>query len=313
MGNLKEIAAQFQRKESRAQWRKISLLGFGWLLSSLLSAQPTAIASLQPERVETGDTTTLLIFVSGLNSEPKEVDFISWASVFPATNILHRSAWRRSGSQWMSRFTLIAFDSASLELPPLKVRLASGSPLETNPLKLTVFPTPGGREITDMAKIRDIRREPESWQDYWPWGAGILVFLSLIGWWFWKNRRKPISPQAPKQEIAPPVSASEKALQQLDELQQKQLWKQEQTKEHYAALSLILREYLESRYGIAALESTTSEIQMMLVSTDLPTGSRDLLEEILQKTDLVKYARSEPSAATHLAVLEKARGLIHPH
>ena len=313
MGRLRDITAQFQCKECRVQWRKISLLCLGWFISNLLPAQPTAIASLQPERIETGDTTTLLIFVSGLNSEPKEVDFMAWASVLPATNILHRSAWRRSGSQWMRRFTLIAFDSASLELPPLQVRLASGSPLETNKLKLTVFPTPGGREITDMAKIRDIRREAGSWLDYWPWGAGILLLLSLTGWWFWKKSRKPLPLQSPNQDNTPPVSASEKALQQLDELQQKRLWKQEQTKEHYAAFSLILREYLESRYGIAALESTTSEIQMMLVSTDLPTSSRDLLEDILQKTDLVKYARSEPSAATHLAVLEKARSLINPH
>jgi len=289
------------------------LLGLGWLLSSLLSAQPSAIASLQPERIETGDTTTLLILVTGLNSEPKEVDFNAWASVLPATNILHRSAWRRSGNQWMRRFTLIAFDSTSLELPPLQVQRTSGNPLETNKLKLTVFPTPGGREITDMAKIRDIRREPETWLDYWPWAAGILLLLGLAGWWFWKNSRKPVPLQAPNQEIAPTVSASEKALQQLDELQQKQLWTQDQTKEHYASLSLILREYLESRFGIAALESTTSEIQTMLISTDLPSGSRDLLKEILQKTDLVKYARSEPSAATHLAVLDKARLLIDPH
>jgi len=313
MGNFKEITARFQGKESRAQGRKIMLLGLGWLLSSLLSAQPSAIASLQPERIETGDTTTLLILVTGLNSEPKEVDFNAWASVLPATNILHRSAWRRSGNQWMRRFTLIAFDSTSLELPPLQVQRTSGNPLETNKLKLTVFPTPGGREITDMAKIRDIRREPETWLDYWPWAAGILLLLGLAGWWFWKNSRKPVPLQAPNQEIAPTVSASEKALQQLDELQQKQLWTQDQTKEHYASLSLILREYLESRFGIAALESTTSEIQTMLISTDLPSGSRDLLKEILQKTDLVKYARSEPSAATHLAVLDKARLLIDPH
>lgn len=313
MGNLKEIVAQLQRKVRRIHLRKRSLLGFACLFSSILWAQPTVIASLQPERIETGDTTTLLILVSGLNSAPMEIDFNVWASVFPTANILHRSAWRRSGNQWMRRFTLIAFDSANLELPPLKVRLASGNSLETNKLRLTVFPTPGGREITDMAKIRDIRREPESWLDYWPWGAGILVLLSLSGWWFWKNSRKPIPVLAPSQETPPPVSASEKALQKLNELQQKQLWKQDQTKEHYAEISLILREYLESLYGIAALESTTSEIQMMLSRTDFPAGSQALLEEVLQKTDLVKYARSEPSEATHLAILKKARGLIDPH
>ncbi|MFN0036475.1 MAG: hypothetical protein ACKVUS_15525 [Saprospiraceae bacterium] len=277
-----------------------------------LSAQPKAFASLQPERIETGDTTALLVIVSGLNAEPKEVDFSPWASVFPASNIIRRSDWRRSGARWTRRFTLIAFDSATLELPPLNVRLAAGKPLETNELTLTVFPTRGGKEISDMAKIRDIRREPESWMDYWPWGAGALTVLALFVWWLRKSRRKPQPVVTQTAAAPPPVPASELALQQLSQLQQKQLWKNGQTKEHYAELSLILREYLENRYRIAALESTTAEIQKMLATTDFPPDARSDLKELLQKTDMVKYAQSQPPEAAHEQVLEKARELIAP-
>jgi len=283
------------------------------LLSTFhLSAQPKAFASLKPERIETGDTTSLLVIVTGLNVEPKDVDFSPWAPVFPASNIIGRSTWRRSGAQWMRRFTLIAFDSATLELPPLYVRLGVGKPLETNELTLTVFPTRGGREITDMAKIRDIRREPESWMDYWTWAAGGLALLLLSYWWLRKNQRKPQPVVLQTAPATPPVSASELALHQLSQLQQKQLWKNGQAKEHYAELSLILRAYLETRFGIAALESTTAEIQKMLTNTDFPSDLRPDLKELLQKTDLVKYAQSEPPEATHEAVLITARALIAP-
>jgi len=293
--------------------RKTRLLLATFLLATFhLSAQPKAFASLQPERIETGDTTGLLILVSGLNTEPKEVDFSPWASVFPATNIIGKSNWRRSGTQWTRRFTLIAFDSATLNLPPLNVRVATGKPLETNELTLTVFPTRAGREITDMAKIRDIRREPVSWMDYWPWGLGALAAFSLLFWWLRKNRRKPQPMVVQTTPEPPPVSPSELALRQLSQLQQKQLWKNGQAKEHYAELSLILRAYLETRYGIAALESTTMEIQKLLVATDFPPDQRPDLKELLQKTDLVKYAQSQPAEAVHEAVLAKARELVMP-
>jgi len=277
-----------------------------------LTAQPKAFASLQPERIETGDTTGLLILVSGLNSAPKDVDFSPWAAVLPVSNIIGRSDWRRSGTQWTRRFTLIAFDSARLELPPLNVRVASGKPLETNELTLTVFPTRTGREITDMAKIRDIRREPESWLDYWPWAIGVLTGLILLVWRLGKRKAKPEPVVSQITSELPLVSATEMALQKLSQLQQKQLWKNGQTKEHYAELSLILREYLEKHYGIAALESTTDEIQKMLTATDFPIGLRPDLKELLKKTDLVKYAQSQPAEAVHEQVLLKARALIAP-
>ncbi len=277
-----------------------------------MCAQPKAIASLRPERIETGDTTGLLILVSGLNAAPKDIDFSPWASIFPVSNIIGRSEWHKSGAQWTRRFTLIAFDSATLELPPLFVRVAAGKPLETNALILTVFPTRAGREITEMAAIREIHREPESLLDFWPWAAGILAGLILLVWWIRKKQRKILPAVVPIEMVLPPVSATEMALQQLSELQQKQLWRKGQLKEHYAELSLILRTFLESRYGIAALESTTAEIQKLLTKTDYSPKSQMDLKALLQKADLVKYAKSEPEEAAHEAVLIKAKALVIP-
>jgi hypothetical protein len=281
------------------------------LVTCNLSAQPKAFASLQPDRIETGDTTALIVLVSGLNKAPKDVDFVSWASIFPASNIIGRSDWTRSGAQWIRRFTLIAFDSARLELPALSVQVASGKPLITNELTLNVYPTRAGREITDMAKIRDIRREPESWLDYWPWAAGVLACLIL--WVGWMRKKRVHPPVVVIQNTASPtLSARELALEKLTQLQQKQLWKTGALKEHYAELSMILREYLENSYGISALESTTVEIQKMLANTAFPTDLRSSLNALLEKTDMVKYAQSQPPETVHEEVLAQARALIAP-
>lgn len=299
-------------KKHKALLRLGLLLALSFGALHLAQAQVKAFASFKPERVETGDTFALIVIVSGVNSTPKDVDFVSWSDVFPASNILRRDPWKRSGAQWMRQYTLIAFDSANLALPPLTVLLPVGKPLTTNELTLNVFPTRGS-ELSEMAPMRDIYREPVSWLDYWPWAAGVLVVLLLLIWYLRKINRKPVAPvvvQAAPQP--PPVSATDIALQKLDNLHQQALWKKGQVKEHHAALSLIVREYLETQYGIAALESTTSETLQMLSTTGFSKNQAPLLQEILQKTDLVKYAQSQPPDTFHESVLEKARTLIIP-
>lgn len=291
---------------------RLMTLVAGLLSTVFLAAQPKAFASLQPDRIETGDTSGLILLVSGLNTAPGEVDFSPWSEVMPLANIIGRTEWRRSGAQWTRRFTLIAFDSANLQLPPLKVRISTGEPLLTNALTLLVFPTRAGREISDMARIRDIRREPASWMDDWPLIAGLFLVSLLLVWWLRKSRKKP-APLVQELNLAPPsLSPAELAMQKLGALQQKQLWKQAQTKEHYAELSLILREYLETQYRIAALESTTPEIMQLLAGSSLSPSQLKELKELLQKTDLVKYAQSQPPNETHEAVLVKASALIQP-
>ena len=53
------------------------------------------------------------------------------------------------------------------------------------------------------------------------------------------------------------MSLSKKQIRQLEEAQ---LWQNNQAKQYYFRLSEIIREYLESRYGFLALESTTPEV-----------------------------------------------------
>lgn len=280
-------------------------------VAPIVRAQSKAFATLKPDRIETGDTTTLTVIVSGLRTRPGDVDFISWKTAFPLTNIRASSDWRQSGAQWIRQYTLIAFDSASLELPALSVLTGVGKPLNTNTLNLDIIPAAGG-EISDMAPLRDIYREPVSWTDYWPWALGALAVLVLVIVYF---RRKPkkAGTVAPPVPVSPPqISATETALQKLNALESRQLWKNGQEKEHHTELSIIVREYLESNYKVAALESTSTEILALLKSGNFSAVRIPLLQEILNKTDMVKFAQSRLPEAAHEMVLEKARELITP-
>lgn len=298
------------RRKIRQMSGQILLLGGLIFCSVYVAAQATATASLQPERIETGDTFTLRILVAGTTVEPGQVDFGAWASMLPAKNILAHYGWHKTGPQWVQNFTLVTFDSATLDLPPLAVRLHLGETAETNPLRLTVMPTAAEADVNSMASIRDIERSPSNLLDYWPWALGGLVLL-LVARRFLRRKKTPPVPvvvAAPTVALPPPIHAE--SLQKITLLERKRLWEKGQIKEHYAELSLIVREYLEKRYGIPALESTTMEIEQMLKTTDFPKVLNLAIQDLLSKADLAKYAQSSPPAAFHEKAIEKARGMI---
>ena len=296
--------------EYRRYIRMLAAVVF-FILTFRSAAQVTANAAFDPVRVETGDTFTLRVLVSGLRSAPNQVDFSAWNPQLPEKNVLNKSGWSKSGAKWVQRFTLIAFDSATLQLPPLTVHLHLGDTVQTNALQLEVTPTPSPAETRDMDAIRDIRREPTVWMDYWPWAAGGLVlFLALIRYIRRRSKRPkpPVVVQAPPPPPGP--TPRESALQKLASLEQEKPWEKGQLLAYYAELSIIVREYLEKQYGILALESTTREIAHLLKNTNFPSTLNAPLQYLLQQADLIKYADIAPPNSYHEKALESARQVV---
>ena len=65
----------------------------------------------------------------------------------------------------------------------------------------------------------------------------------------------------------------------------------------YVKLSLIVRRYLEDRFGLRSPELTTQEfLAEMGRSPDLARSHQQLLRDFLTQADLVKFAGLRPSA-----------------
>lgn len=287
------------------------LAGVFFLCLTTVRGQNASL-TLEPRRIEPGDTATLRIMVSGVSAQPESVDFSPWKDLLPPENILSRAGWQRNGTVWLYRCTVIAFDSAILQLPPVAVRLHLGKSLETNAVQWQVVPKAISGDVSGMAPMRDLHREPVRWTDYWPWAAGALAILLLIVWRMRRRRKKTPVRAAPV--AAPPpvreIPAQELALQKIDVLARQRLWEKGELKTHYVELSLLLREYLEKRYRISALESTTREILQLLKSTDFPLNLTASLRELLEQADLTKYARTPPPPEYHEKSLQNARDLV---
>lgn len=288
----------------RPRWT--GLLPFLFLLLVPAGAGAQAGAAFDSVVVETGEPFMLHIAVQDVAGHPKDVDFSAWDSIFPPQNMLRQSGWLLEGDQWKNDFTLITFDSADLRLPPLTLHFHDGSTMETNPLTLSVAPTPYPSDPNDIADIADIHREPFSWTDALPWvlTVGGLCALAYLAWWLLKRRRQKVrsrSIQLPPHELA---------LRELDALAKRGLWQQKQVKAYYEALTYIARQYLQQRFGVPALESVSDETLYRLQSTDFPQALLPVLATLLHTADRVKFAKGEPPEDYHESAWAAVRTLV---
>lgn len=287
------------------------LFTFFLLFLPRLAAQTTASAALDSNFAETGNPFVIHFSVpKNAGSEPQEIDFKAWEPFFPAENRLAMSAWADTGSQHLAHLTLIAFDADTLLLPPLAIRLRGGGRALTNPLQIVIMPTPSPDDLVDMAPIEDIRHEPTHWTDYWPWAAGAFGILLLLGLLFWQAARlgrKKNTALSRRLELPPHALA----LRRLEALTEKRLWQQGEVKAYYAELTHILRYFLEKRYNIPALESTSDTLLGHLAQrTDFPANQLHTLRELLTQADLAKFAKSVPPIAYHHQAWQTVRQAV---
>ena len=259
-----------------------------------LHGQTEAFAELDSV-VETGNPFVLQIHLPEvLGVTPQDLDFSAWDSIIPSDNILSQTAWQKDSKGYVKNVTLIAFDADSLLLPPLAIQLKGGGQALTNPLQLTVIPTPSPDDLRDMADIKDIRREPFSWRAllyaYREWILLVLGLLAitLIGYQIYKQKFRSDAALSRSVQLPP----HEYALRRLEALDRKQLWQSGQPKLFYAELTHIIREYLEKRFQIPALESVSDEILRQLHRSDFPATLVADLQKLLMEADLAKFAQS---------------------
>ena len=139
----------------------------------------------------------------------------------------------------------------------------------------------------------------------------VLVLLALLGFSiYYLLRRKRKQQPAVVLPPPPPPPAHETALQKLLELEQSDLLDNGEVNAFQTQLTYILREYLEGRYGIHALESTTDDILASLRNIGVPDEWRVQLRKMLQTADLVKFAKAQPPLSFHVEALYSVKTFV---
>lgn len=273
-----------------------------------LHAQSPAVARLDSNFAETGNPFLMHLTVPQIAGKPTQIDFSPWDSLIPQKNIIQQSDWKIDGDHWTKDLTLLVFDEDTLHLPGLPIRFDAGGTAMTSPLELIVLPTPSPDDPTELSDIKDIHREPVLWTDYWPWFLGVGIVLLVLALFFWLAKRRRHKAAASRLIQLPP---HELALKKLGVLMQKQLWQNGLTKQYYAELTFILREYLQQRFLVPALESSSSEtIRHLKKQPDFPAALLSQVQELLEQADLAKFAKATPSRTFHEQSIQSVKTLV---
>ncbi|PYI98830.1 MAG: hypothetical protein DME98_02905 [Verrucomicrobia bacterium] len=133
-----------------------------------------------------------------------------------------------------------------------------------------------------------------------PWLVFVIAFvaLSLLGLvvWLFAKRRKP---------QMPPKLPRELALEQLEQISREI----ENTSPYQFSIrvSNILRKYVTQQYGLPATRQTSIEFLTALANTSsFSTDEKSLLEDFLNRCDLIKFARYEATTSDSELLLQEA-------
>lgn len=194
-------------------------------------------------------------------------------------------------------YKLQAFDSGDYRIPPF-VYVAGRDTVFSNSAFLKVIPVDVS-EMTDIDPAEGAGSFKAKWYDWMPdfltdyWYfilLGIVIIAGGICTYLILSKKVAVN-ILPKKKERPPYLV---AMDKLEKLKAKHLWEQGFEKPFYTELTEILREYLDRRFGINAMEMTSSQILRALKERGDSQMPNELMQQVLEIADYVKFARVQP-------------------
>jgi len=186
-----------------------------------------------------------------------------------------------------------SYDSGFHTIPSLPL-VINNDTVFTDSLLLAVYTLPRDTTIKEIYDIKQPISEPLTFAEVAPWAGGGLILAALIFLLILYIRsRKQNKPFTLIQKPAEPAHII--ALRELDKIKHDKLWTSENHKFYYTRLIDIIRQYIESRFSVAAMEQTTDEIVHDLKQVEF-TSEEILIQlnDLLILSDLVKFAKFTP-------------------
>jgi len=276
------------------------LLAFS-VVQTTFAGNVTLKQSLDSAYIIMGRTTTLNIEL--LKNGPLSGSVVVQDKSFPAeveissTGKADTLAMDNDRYQFRRQIVIQSFDSGVYTLPPV-LYIERGETIASSPVSLKVVPVPVDslKDIHDYADVQDsglrwFDNLPDWLVDGWLW---ILIGLAVVGaavWTYLKYFRRKAETKVESKPKEPPY---DEAVRRLTELREEHLCENGQEREFYTRLTEILREYLQHRFGINAMEMTSSQILDALESREDTRMSRSVMDQVLQMADFVKFAKVRP-------------------
>lgn len=205
------------------------------------------------------------------------------------------------GKRIVYHLTMQAFDPNVVTLPGFAY-VVDGDTTKSSPLTFKVLPVELSPELGNPEDIENLTIHPEEtvtqipskWYDFIPdWIIWVLlgiviVALAVVIYLLYKKngpaifvKRKPVSPY-------------DLAIGRLDELKASGKIVSASSKVYFTELTDILRQYIDGRFGINAMEMTTTEILRRLRENQETRLTAEQIQQVLSLADFVKFAAVRP-------------------
>lgn len=294
-------------------------------LLSLFNSTFAQRAYFDKEKITVGDHCILTIIINKdkgkkivfpvfENNITEGLEIIDKTNVIPCDN----------GKSLKQEYTVTSFDDSLFIIPPFKI-IVDNNIMETNALKLEVInfiPDSAFLSKIDTSQqipLADIKKPmdtPMTFNEFMSrfWFIFLILIIGGLLFWLYKyvNKRKKTIKNEPVVEPLIIISAHEVAIKQLYELKLSGKHKEKDLNPFYIALSKIIREYIEIRFDIPALESATFEIMREFQKT--PYSEFDInnkLRELLSLSDSVKFAKDNPDENINELMFEYAYAFVN--
>lgn len=205
------------------------------------------------------------------------------------------------------------FDSGLYSLPTIAY-VQGNETIAANKVTLKVIPV-NVDTLTTIHDYADVESAGHNFFDFVPdwisdYGVWVLLALIVIAasiFVYVKYLRKGRIPLLPTKKVVPPYEA---AIGALNRLASEHLCERGEEKQFYTRLTDILRVYLDKRFGINAMEMTSSEITKSLRANEETRTSENMMAEILEIADFVKFAKVRPLPEDNNRALHQAISFV---
>lgn len=268
----------------------MSFFSFAQVISSIDSTSIKIGEQITYQINVEADSTDLVVFPEGQIFQPLEM--IESYQIDTTKN--------NAKFNLIKRYGLTQFDSGAYTIPRQKIIIGNRT-VFTDSLKVEVNNVVIDTTKQGLYDIKPFKRVDKSSSQWWKYllmgllALGILAFI--LYWFIW--RKKPLT-EDEKIALLPPYDRAKLALKKLEN---SDYLKQEELKDYYSELTLIIRKYLDEKVYDHSLESTTDELinRLNLLKEgnkiDLSKDTIKNIEGILKRADLVKFAKSSPDVA----------------
>ena len=294
-----------------------TLLALAWPMALVAqTARPYADVAVTPTSITLGDPVTVAVTIEHppdtrlIWPDPVELgpfEILVMTVTEPVVDNDHLVS--------TAELTVTTFELGELTLPSIAVEVVSDD--ETNaPLSLSTDPaviavmSVGRDEGGDIRDIKGPLTIPFRLVTLVPWAVGLLIVGGAVYWLLRRFYFRPPTAVATSAPPPPPRPAAELAYESLLALELSGLLTRGEVKTYHIRLSDIMRVYVEGRFNVQAMEMTTGEVLAGLRTTGTGSEVVGRFRQLLDRCDLVKFAKHRPARTDCHDLVGLGRGLV---